>query len=98
MYKSMITVTQNDIEQMVLETINCINNRTNINEGFTSTVYHFTTIANLAKISKTGKIFPDNGNRTDKKMNNDAPFCFSFTRDRNSRNGYAAYTNGEFDA
>ena len=94
----MITVTQNDIEQMVLETINCINNRTNINEGFTSTVYHFTTIANLVKISKTGKIFPDNGNRTDKKMNNDAPFYFSFTRDRNSRNGYAAYKNGEFDA
>ena len=31
MYKSMITVTQNDIEQMVLEAINCINNRTNIN-------------------------------------------------------------------
>ena len=98
MYKSMITVTQNDIEQMVLEAINCINNRTNINEGFTSTVYHFTTIANLVKISKTGKIFPDNGNRTDKKMNNDAPFYFSFTRDRNSRNGYAAYKNGEFDA
>ena len=98
MYKSMITVTQNDIEQMVLETINCINNRTNINEGFTSTVYHFTTIANLVKISKTGKIFPDNGNRTDKKMNNDAPFYFSFTRDRNSGNGYAAYKNGEFDA
>ena len=97
MYKSMITVTQNDIEQMVLEAINCINNRTNINEGFTSTVYHFTTIANLVKISKTGKIFPDNGNRTDKKMNNGVPFYFSFTRDRNSKNGYAAYKNGEFD-
>ena len=47
----MITVTQNDIEQMVLEAINCINNRTNINEGFTSTVYHFTTIENLVKMS-----------------------------------------------
>lgn len=98
MYKSMITVTQNDIEQMVLEAINCINNRSNIDEGFTSTVYHFTTIENLAKISRTGKIFPDNGNKTDKKMNNGAPFYFSFTRDRNSKNGYAAYKNGEFDA
>lgn len=93
----MITVTQNDIEQMVLEAINCINNRTNINERFTSTVYHFTTISNLAKISSKGKIFPDNGNRTDRKMNNGVPFYFSFTRDRNSRNGYAAYKNGEFD-
>ena len=94
----MITVTQNDIEQMVLEAINCINNRTNINEGFTSTVYHFTTIENLVKMSKIGKIFPDNGNKTDKKMNNGIPFYFSFTRDRNSKNGYAAYKNGEFDA
>ena len=94
----MITVTQNDIEQMVLEAINCINNRTNINEGFTSTVYHFTTIENLVKMSKIGKIFPDNGNKTDKKMNNGVPFYFSFTRDRNSKNGYAAYKNGEFDA
>lgn len=93
----MITITQNDIEQMVLEAINCINNRTNINERFTSTVYHFTTIANLAKMSSKGKIFPDNGNCTDRKMNNSAPFYFSFTRDRNSRNGYAAYKNGEFD-
>ena len=98
MYKSMITVTQNDIEQMVLEAINCINNRTNINEGFTSTVYHFTTIENLVKMSKIGKIFPDNGNKPDKKMNNGVPFYFSFTRDRNSGNGYAAYKNGEFDA
>lgn len=94
----MITVTQNDIEQMVLEALNCINNRANINESFSSTVYHFTTIANLAKISSKGKIFPDNGNRTDRKMNNGMPFYFSFTRDRNSRNGYAAYKNGEFDA
>lgn len=93
----MITVTQNDIKQMVLEVLNCINNRTNINEGFTSTVYHFTTIANLAKISSKGKIFTDNGNRIDRKINNGAPFYFSFTRDRNSRNGYAAYKNGEFD-
>ena len=98
MYKSMITVTQNDIEQMVLEAINCLNNSTNINEGFTSTVYHFTTIENLVKMSKIGKIFPDNGNKTDKKMNNGVPFYFSFTRDRNSKNGYAAYKNGEFDA
>lgn len=90
----------NDIEYIVNEVVKQIRQQINesvLTEALSSVIYHFTTINKLINISKTGKFLLGNGNKTDSNINGDYPYYMSFTRERSSKIGYAAYINGDFN-
>ena len=91
----MIKISENEIRQMVCEVV--LQVQEELNESFSSKLYHFTTIDKLSTISKTGKIYASIGNSIDFKINPKYQYSISFSRERTSKIGYAAYMNGEFD-
>lgn len=107
----MIYITESDIKQMVLEVLSKLDiytdNKTVLNEGFSKKLYHFTTIANLESLLKTGKMklyCSSSGNSYDFIMNMAKPVkgrpgeyyshYICLTRQRNGETGYPSQMNG----
>ena len=96
------------IERLIAENSDCL-----INEGFSDVLYHNTTLKSLLKISQTGGFKlraalgnsekpMDKSNFTIEKLTNNlvmpsGSYYMSFSRERNSKLGYAGYKNGDLN-
>lgn len=70
-----------------------------LNESLSSIIYHFTTISKMVAIARTNMLILSSvsNNKNDIALNKGYPYYMSFTRERTSQTGYAAYMNGKYD-